>query len=535
MSTPFLRRFAGAALCLLPLSQAVCAAATLPTTPAPPKALAAATAATAELQAAIEAGPDLARNLARLPDFRHTPATSAALRESFGSDKPWNLEQRGARSFRFSVLPLRHTLDNGGALAWSAFPIDMTVDKTGKRLNYRGSWLDASFEFGGTRMSLNDLVLDAKQRRGKGGLWFGDLRMDVARMAIQGSAAAPQQAEVRMNALRFTSRTLERARTVDLAQRVDLASFEVAGERIDKLVLAYRFKHLDKAALVRLAATARQQQASALGQQQALGELMKTMRQFVRAAASHKSGLVVERISASYGGHSFVIRGRLGVKQVQEADFATPKLLLGRIDGRFEVELPVALVRAVGATVARRQAAARGQAALSDQEIQSVARSITDVVVGKLLGGGYARLDDGMLRATIEIRNSVVRVNGKPVELPKPPQPGPGPVPAAPAAPGQASVTMPARRIDGSCTMPDYPEAVIARDAALALTLSVLVDATGNPAKVEVVGASDFPEYDRAFQAAIEGCRYVPALSGGTPVPQAVTVSLRREAGSLRP
>jgi TonB family protein len=96
-------------------------------------------------------------------------------------------------------------------------------------------------------------------------------------------------------------------------------------------------------------------------------------------------------------------------------------------------------------------------------------------------------------------------------------------------------VTLPARRIDGSCSMPDYPEQVVARDAQLALTLSVLVDAGGKPGPIEVVAPSGFPDYDRAVLAAVEHCRYVPALNGSTPVAQAVTLSLRREPGSQRP
>jgi TonB family protein len=531
VSTSFSRRLT-VALFILPLAHGVVAAEVPQPVRTPPKALVAASAAATELQAAVEAGPHLGRNLERLSSFQHAPETAAALRDAFGNERPWSFEQRGVRSYRFTVLPLRHTLDTGALASWSAFPLDMTVDKSGQRLNYSGKWPEASFEYGGTKIALSGVALDGKQRRGKGDLWFGDVGVDIGRLSIRGGPAAPQQSEVRMNGLRFVSRTVERARTVDVSQRTTIASFEVAGERVDNITMAYRFEHLDKAALVRLAAAAKQRQASTLGQRQALEELTGTMRQFLRAAASHKSGLVIERISASYGGHTAVLSGRLGVKGVQEADFSAPKLLLKRIDGRFEIAVPVALVRAVSLSAARRQAAAQGKANVSEQELQAMAQSITDVMLGKALGDGFARLEKDVLRTTIEIRNGVVRVNGKPLDLPKPAQPTPGP---GPAAPGHANMSMPARRIDGSCTLPDYPERVIAGDAPLALTLRVTVDTGGMPREVEVVAPSEFPDYDQALQAAIKTCRYFPALSGNLPVAQSVTWKLVREAGSKRP
>lgn len=532
MSIPFSRRL-GAALFLLPFHGALAADAPA-RAPITPRAATAVTAAATEIQAVMEEGPHLGRNLARLSSFRHTPQTAAALRDAFGKEQPWRLEQRGARNFRFELEALRHTLDNGAVVAWSAFPIDMEVDKTGQRLNYGGLWPQASLEHAGVNMAMHGLALDAKQRRGKGGLWFGDIGVKVERLSMQGGPAAPQQAQVRMNALRFAGRTLERRRTVDIVQRLDIASFEVADERIDNLTMAYRFENLDKAALVKLAAVAKQHQARGADARQALGELAGTMRRFMRAAASHKSGIVVERISASYRGHTAVLHGRVGLNGVEEADLRTPMLMLKRIDARFEVALPVALVRAVGLSVAKRQAAARGQVNATEQELQAVAQSISDVIVGKLLGGGYARLEDDVLRATIEIRNGSVRLNGKPIDLPKPKQPTPGPVPGVPTPPGQG-VSMPPRRIDGSCTLPDYPETVVARDAPLALTLRVMVDANGQPGMIKVVAPSDFPDYDRAVQAAVATCRYVPALKDNALVPQGVTLSLVREPGSKRP
>lgn len=232
-------------------------------------------------------------------------------------------------------------------------------------------------------------------------------------------------------------------------------------------------------------------------------------------------------MSFAFRGHKAVLKGRVGLDAVPGAELGDMARVARRVNGRFEVRVPVALVREVALAVARQQAAAAKQPQAQPQDLAVVAQSMTDAIIGKLLGSGYARLQDDVLVSTIAFRGGVLRVNGKKVELPKPAK---APVPQG------AATFMQARRITDSCTLPDYPAQVVEKDARLELKLHYVVDQEGKLRDLQLAQASDQPGYDAAVLAAFADCRFIPALRDGKPVEHVVTDHvLTREPGSVRP
>lgn len=482
-----------------------------------------------ELGVALEDSGNLARNLDRLKDFRFKPATAEALHESLGTDHLWTLEKRGS-AYRLAFLPVRHTLESGASIAWSEFPIDIHVDQTGKRMRYEGAWPELGFEDAGTRAAMRDLELRGEQRIGAGRLWYGDVGIRIASATVA-SKKEGQQVAMLMEGLDFSSHTRERGALVDVSQKLGLKSVSIAGQAVTDVVMDYRVVNLDKKTLVALAETNRRLAVEGKAEEASLDELKRMMRLFGRSAAARGTKLVFDRIAATYGGHTASIRGSLGMKKGPEPDFKDLMKVLRRVDARFEVEVPVALVKAAMTTAARQQAAARQQGAASGApgpDADAMAQTMTDVVVGKLVGGGYARLDGEVLRTRIEVKDGVIRMNGKKVELPKPPQ-------QQPQQSGRPAPSMPARMIEGSCTMPDFPQEVVEKDGQLSLTLGAMISEQGAPAAVAVFAPSGYPDYDREAVAAMAGCRYVPALNGNAPVAQPIKLTITREPGAVRP
>ncbi|MFC5476914.1 DUF945 family protein [Massilia suwonensis] len=521
-----IRRAIAATLLAAPLVHAADDAAK-PPRPAPPLGVQAFTAAAHEMQNAMVAGADLTRNFDRLVDFQHTPETAKLLADAFGNERPWSVEKRGNEqgktSYRFLLAPLHTTTSAGNTLVWDAFPIDFRVDNAARSVDYRGSWPSLSFEDKDARLTLRDGSLSGKQRRGGGDVWYGTLRGDLASMQFEHKA---NKMSLLMRELWIDGRVDERPRTVDMAYGFGIKAIEVAGERIDDVKMNMRFVNIEKAAMVAMRAAEKKMSAQKVATSDNLNAVMPFFKQLMRGAAKNKTALVIDEMSVGYHGHRALLRGRVSFGP--GADRADLETLAKRIDARFTVKVPLALVREAALVVVRQQmaAAAKAQPQAQPQDAAALAASATDAIVGKLLGNGYARLEDDALVSTIEFRKGVLRVNGKQVELPKPPK---APVPA------DATGFMQSRRIEESCTLPDYPAEVLAQDRAIALALDYVVNADGTLRDVKVTRPSGFPDYDRALLKAFSRCRFIPALRDGKPVEHPAIFVVSREAGSVRP
>ena len=541
MTLSLLRRsVVAASLALFVLPAAHCAGQEAPAQPAAPEApakpkfLRAVELATQEVQDVLESSPHLGRNIERLVGFQFSPATARLLEETIGTAQPMHLERLGQSDGQDAwrvLMPAReHVVGDGVSMRWTESPTELRVDKSGRRLNSTGTWAALDINGKDTRFALRDMRGTTSHRLGKGKLWFGTVQVGARSVALETLAPAPagQQAQpvtVTMQDLDFNSNTTERAATMDIVQRMRIGSIEVAGERVNNLIMNYRLNQIDKQNMIEMTARQRQIRNADGDAERETTDLLAMFRDMARASSKAGTALTIDRISADYGGHTFTLQGRVALKGAKESDFDDLAQLFKRVDARFDIAVPVALVKAGALAAAKRQLAAAGQA---NQDPAAMAQTMTDVVVGKLLGEGFARLDKGVLRATITVRAGQLRVNGKEVSLPKPQHPQPVPN-------GGPMATMPARQVTGSCAMPDYPKDVVERDALLMLGLRVHVDQTGVPGEVTIVDASAYPDYDKLVVAAVASCRYVPALQGNTPVATTVPIVIIREQGSARP
>jgi len=488
----------------------------------------AATAAIKEIQQVLDGKETLARKLDRLTTFRHTPETAAALIPFFGNERPWTLEKSatpGTPGYRWTLQPLRYTTPGGSVLEWSDFPIDLTIDKSGKGLQFGGAWTTLSFESESGRIEMRDASVSGVQRKGSGPFWLGTMEGNIASVAFD--IRKPQAASFTMRDLWMRSKVKERPKTVEYAQSFGIKAVEVAGHQVDDLVFTYRVANLDKAALIALYQADRKLDAKRTAAAE-LEAILPLFRQFARTASKNKTTLHIDEISAAYRGHKAVLSGSVVAAGVTEADLKDMARFVKRIDARFELRVPVLLLREVATSIAQQQAkAAQGGAA---PDVAKAAQDMTDAMVGKVLGNGYARLENGVLVAPIQFRGGVLRVNGKLVDLPKKPAPQQGTLP-----PAKLHTFMQARRINDSCILPDYPAAVIERDAPLELSLRYTVDTNGVLRDVQVAQASAEPGYDAAVLQAFGSCRFIPALQDGKAVEHTDTFTLTRAPGSTRP
>lgn len=472
--------------------------------------------------------------LERIATRQPSGATAERLRASFGTDRLYTLERQpphaGRSDWRLAIPALHHAPAEGTAFDWTEGRVDFQFNPAGTTARVRGAMDALTAQDATNRFTARGIVLDSDQKRGSDALWYGKARVAVASVEV---LAKEQNMALDLSGLSVDVAVTDKRKTADIGYDLRVGRAAVAGEQVDALRFALRLTNLDKASLLALSDAEARSTAGVetMTPQQQAAALAPLMRGLGKAVLARGTAVEIEEISAAYHGARAVIKGRIALQGATQADLDDPKALLRKLVARFDVRVPVALVREIAGTVAAKQTAQQGKPS-DAQSVAQLRQGMTDVVVGRLLGGGFARLDDDVLVSTVEWRDGALRANGKPVPLPTP---SPDGSPAQAAARVRGADILQARRLDGSCTMPDYPDEVVRQDLALEAVFAFVVSADGKVATPTVARPSAFPDYDRSVLAALAQCRYAPALRRGQPFDLATTWRLARVPGTQRP
>jgi TonB family protein len=511
--------------------------------PAPGPVMDAMQSAMREMQLAQDPRLPLPVQLDRVATMRYTPETSDKLRAVFGNDQPLTFERQPARpgrlAWRMRLQPLHYAGQDNARVDWDEAQVDFDMDKAGKAVDFSGHWNTLAAEDPSMRLSAEGITLSGRQRRSADKLWFGNGQLRIARVRGETPQTPNAGMDLTMEDLRMDWRTVERPKAIDMRFQQRIGSISAAGEKVEDIRFDMRIVNVDRAAMVALQAAGERQreQLKAATPEQQLAAMKPMLRTFGKAAIVRGSAIEIDEISARFHGNKASIRGRIGLVGAVEADLQDMRALIKKIVARFEIRVPVAVVRDVSGIVAARQAQQQGTAP-NGMSVAQVGQTMTDVVVGKLLGAGYAKMENEVLVSTVEFRNGKLSANGKEIGLPTV-------APAARTSTGQAPAAvqrsnlppgaLQARRIEDSCRLPDYPGEVVRQDQPLRASFAYRVDAEGKVHDVRVAAASGFPDWDQAALQALGQCRYIPALQDGKPIELQMSWSLVREAGSKRP
>jgi TonB family protein len=373
------------------------------------------------------------------------------------------------------------------------------------------------------------MTISGRQSRSPDKLWFGDGQLRVAR--VRGTNKSDGSA-LTLDDVRFDWRTVDRPKAIDMAFQYRIGAIEAAGEKVEDVRFDVRMVNIDRASMVALQAASERQrkQLNAMTPEQQEAAIKPLLLGFGKSAIVRGSALEIDEISARYRGNKASIHGRIGLAGAVESDLQDMKKLVKKIVARFEIRVPVAMVRDVAGVIAARQAAQQG-AAPNPMGAAQVGQTMTDVVIGKLVGGGFARVENEVLVSNLEFRNGELTANGKKIELPKP-------AAATPPVAAQGSSLPPnalkARRIEESCRLPEFPDEVLAQDKPLRAAFSWRVDPEGKVENLRVTAPSGYPAWDQTMVAVLGQCRYIPALQDGKPVGLQINWNVARSAGGPR-
>jgi TonB family protein len=503
--------------------------------PKPPSPTAAAlSAAGKEILAGHKPGA-YAAWMATLPGFRFSPATSKLLVKQLGTDKLFTVKRQeitgGGQDYQFTAPALRHTDPDGSSFAWDTVlgSVKIAPDR-----------ITIANQFNAPRFSVEDKTMrvDVRDVAVSGtsldkGIGYGDGQVDVANVQMLSKADGSTMS---MDGLFGKFGLKDEGPSVSMYYETGVRTVAFQGERIDDLHLAMHFTGLDKAALDELGKMGQDMKAQEARLAKLPPEAMtaaiqeqlfkQMMRQMGVAVTAKGASIALDDISFSYRGNKASLRGQMHLENVTPADLDQPAAMGKKVVAHFDVQVPLAMLRAFSDAMVRKQLA-KTQPGADAATIEKAGLQGYETALRQAVASGYAKVEGDMLVTSVDIRDGNVLINGKPFEMPKR---------AAPvAAVDSAAGVMRARRIAEKCTLPDFPPDVVAQDSALSMMLRLTVNADGSVSNVALAGSSGFPDYDKAVLAAATRCTYIPALKNGKPVALPTTWQIVRTPGTARP
>jgi TonB family protein len=498
--------------------------------PAPPSPAAAALGAALKEITAGRAAGSYVQWLDTLPGLRFSPATTALLTKQFGTARLFSVKREdaagGARDYVFTAPALRRANPDGSRFAWDTITGQAQVAPDGVTVT---SKLDAPrvlVEDKTTRIELRRLTASSTSLDRD--LAYGDGAVDIGNLQLTNKADGTV---VAIDGLFGKFGITDQGTGVGMAYEAGMRTVAVQGERIDDVHLGMHLNGLDKAALEQLNKLGKQLQAQRARLPAAAPDphlAAPLLRQMGLALTAKGAAIVFDDVSFSYRGSKARMHGEMHIDNATAADLDQLPVLIKKVTGHAEVELPLAMLRGFTDSVARKQLA-RQQPGADAATIDKVSQAAYDGALRSAVANGYMRVEGDLLVTTIDIRDGAILLNGKPLQMPTPPAPAPV------AAVDSGAGSMRARRIAERCRLPDYPVDVVAKDGALSLALQLTVNEDGSVGRLSVARSSGVAAYDAAVLAAAAHCTYIPALHNGKPVAVSEVWEIIRAPGTARP
>jgi TonB family protein len=496
--------------------------------PKPPSPAAAALGAAFKEVTASRVAGSYAQWLDTLPGFRFSPVTSTLLTRQFGTARLFSVKRQaaagGARDYVFTAPALRHANLDGSSFSWDAMSGNARVEADGITIVNRFSAPRLAMEDKTMRMEVRGVTASSTGLDTALSFGTGVVQADQLQTTMKADGTA-----LTMDGLSGKFAVTDEGTSVGMSYETGVRSVTVQDERIDDLHMALQFKGLDKAAMESFSALGKQMRARQAGQTVKRTDLQQAapmLRQLGLAVTAKDAAIVLDDISFSYRGSKARMHGELHFDNVAAADLDGLPALLKKVTGHADVEVPLAMFRGLAESIARKQLA-KQQPAADAETIAKVNQAVYDGILRNAVASGYLRVEGDMLVTSIDIRDGVLTMNGKPVQMPRP---------AAPvAAVDSGAGSMRARRIAEKCTLPDYPADVIGGDRALSLAMQLTVGDDGKVTNLAMARSSGLPAYDAAVLAAASQCTYIPALHNGKPVAVSEVWEIIRVPGTAHP
>ena len=392
-----------------------------PAAKAPSELLQAITALGNEINSAMGSGKgNPIPKLDKLVAFDYSADTKAKLAKVFGNVQPLAITRgtiQGGKNIIYTLAAPAHSYTDAAATttAWTALEATLMVDKAGRTMTSTGGWDALTISDKDAVMSFKGMSLTGSQQRNARNLWLGSMTGKVDTVSI----TTEKGPAVVMDDMTIAATSSARGAGVDLAYDFKIRTVKAAGEQIDDIRYLMRMTNVDLVALEKMSAAFTKADGPAMSVEQETALLMSFFKTFGKNIAARGTALEIDDFSAAYRGHRATIKGSISLAKSTDADFKSLAAVGKKVVARLHVRVPVALVTEMSKMFMARQAEQKGEK-MTPEENANIAQTMTDVLVGKMLNGGLAKLDNGVLLSLIEFKDGKLTFNGKEVEIPKP-------------------------------------------------------------------------------------------------------------------
>ena len=400
--------------------------------------------------------------------FEYSPALQEQLLAIFGSTNPFRLLRTATAGteiqYSASLKPFTYKVKDDYTVTAGPMMVKVAIDKRGRKVKVNGTL--ASFE-ASNEFAAKDVRLSAEMAKAVDQLWYGMAQLQIDSMLFDGAWSASGNVRVgdkevaagkvgtpegTTQAMRMDGTTLKvvtrhHGKLADFGYDFGVKSVATQGLSLERLHLAMRFQNMDASVFKDIQKDAEKFDMSAMSEQQKAEIGMNYIRRFGAAMLRPGSAIVFDDISGSYHGVTPSIKGRISFDKLKESELGDPMAWKNKLVLQFDVRFPMALVDEICRSFAEQQLKAQANGGEPDPEmLNKLTKDFSAAVVGKGVGGGFAKLVNHELRTTVAMRNGVLTANGKVWEVPAPvvtgqppapPEAAPAPeaVPAAPAVP----------------------------------------------------------------------------------------------------
>ena len=372
-----------------------------------------------ELKAAIGAGKgNPIPYLDKLAAHEYSDATKQKLTKVFGNTEPLTIKRSEADggAVAYAVTAPAHTYRDQDAttFSWSELGVNLLVDKAGQNMTSSGNWSAFSVAGKNVTMTASDMTLESKQRRSTQNIWLGTVKAGIGKVAIT-PVAGPG---VVMEDMTFASNVTQHGKMIDIGYESQIKAIKVVGESVDDFRFAMRMLNIDMRTLEKMTDAITEAEQAGKTKDQQLAVIMDQFKLLGKSAALRGTSVEIDDFSLGFHGNRAVIKGIVSLLKGSDADFVTTAKFANKVVARLQVRVPLALVNDIAKAVMTKEAQGKGEKPSVDG-IAQAAQSVTDVIVGKVITGGFAKLEDGVLVSLIEFKGGKLTFNGKEVALPK--------------------------------------------------------------------------------------------------------------------
>lgn len=367
------------------------------------------------------------RNLVKLLDtyagFTFSPELRPKLKDIFGAERPFPMQRsngaKGQIHYDGKLAPHLWVQGNGTDFSWAELNARISTEKTGRSMNAAATWPSLVIARQEGSVALQGMSMTSKQLRGADGVGYGTASFGIATITVRDAGVGGKEAKelMRFEDMDARSAATRRGNFADISYRSSVKAIVFGAERVERANFAFRLTNLPAKTMVELDQLMRDQEVSELAPEAQRALMLRKMKDFGKRVAMAGATLHIDDISAAYRGNTASVKGRLTFQKLVETDFDNVASLMKKLVARFEVRVPVALIKDIGSAFASKSVDPNAPDAA--RQIESGADGLVSVVVGKAVSGGYAVVEKNELRSTIEFKGGKLTVNGKALDLSK--------------------------------------------------------------------------------------------------------------------